>query len=123
MTIKEQAEEIRDERLPGNNTAKKVGGVLVALAESNDKKADKDLLNIDTKVIQEKVGIYESEYTNDTDASRRFIALKVWDDADNNRSIGITSEGEPFITMLDPEENPERILLPLQKMQVIWKPV
>lgn len=115
MTIKEQAEEIRDERLPGNNTAKKVGGVLVALAESNDKKADKDLLNIDAKVIQEKVGIYESEYTNDTDDSRRFIALKVWDDADNNRSIGITSEGEPFITLLDPEENPERIPLALAK--------
>ena len=74
-----------------------------------------DLTNVDKKAIQEKVGIYESEYTNDTDDSRRFIALKVWDDADNNRSIGITSEGEPFITLLDPEENPERIPLALAK--------
>ncbi len=74
-----------------------------------------DLTNVDKKAIQEKVGIYESEYTDDTDASRRFIALKVWDDADNNRSIGITSEGEPFITLLDPEENPERIPLALAK--------
>lgn len=75
-----------------------------------------DLTNVDKKAIQEKVGIYESEYTNDTDDSRRFIALKVWDDADNNRSIGITSEGEPFITLLDPEENPERIPLALSDL-------
>ena len=75
-----------------------------------------DLTNVDKKAIQEKVGIYESEYTNDTDDSRRFIALKVWDDADNNRSIGITSEGEPFITLLDPEENLERIPLALSDL-------
>ena len=75
-----------------------------------------DLTNVDKKAIQEKVGIYESEYTNDTDDSRRFIALKVWDDADNNRSIGITSEGEPFITLLDLEENPERIPLALSDL-------
>ena len=74
-----------------------------------------DLTNVEKKVIQEKAGIYESEYTDATDGIRRFIALKVWDDSDNNRSIGITSEGEPFITLLDPEENPERIPLALAK--------
>lgn len=74
-----------------------------------------DLTNVEKKVIQEKAGIYESEYTDATDGIRRFIALKIWDDSDNNRSIGITSEGEPFITMLDPEENPERIPLALAK--------
>ena len=75
-----------------------------------------DLTNVEKKVIQEKAGIYESEYTDATDGIRRFIALKVWDDSDNNRSIGITSEGEPFITMLDPEENPERIPLALSDL-------
>lgn len=74
-----------------------------------------DLTNVEKKVIQEKAGIYESEYTDATDGIRRFIALKIWDDSDNNRSIGITSEGEPFITLLDPEENPERIPLALAK--------
>ena len=74
-----------------------------------------DLTNVEKKVVQEKAGIYESEYTDATDGIRRFIALKIWDDSDNNRSIGITSEGEPFITMLDPEENPERIPLALAK--------
>ena len=41
-----------------------------------------DLTNVEKKVIQEKAGIYESEYTDATDGIRRCIALKVWDDSD-----------------------------------------
>ncbi len=44
--LKKRAEQIRDERIPGNNTAERVGGVLVALAENDDQKADKDLSNV-----------------------------------------------------------------------------
>lgn len=113
-------------------------GNFATVAAETDKKADKDLSNVSDEIVAEKAGvsnkadkdlsnvlksdlqskaeIYETEYTNKTGDKRKLIALKVGDDGDNNRSIGITSDGEPFITLLDPEEDPERIPLALANL-------
>lgn len=141
--LKKRAEQIRDERTLGGNTAERVGGVLVELVKNDDQKADKelsnvendivaqkagvltkadkDLSNVNKEVAQSKVGICESEYVNATNNHCRFVALKIWDDGDNNRSIGITSEGEPFITLLDPDDNPERMPLALADLSNVYK--